>query len=378
MSLHPVTSPINATVGPLVDSSGTPSDADSAPVLTVMVNGADTAQIASTTHPPAQTGLYRIAYDPAALNLGDRVEIRVDVTVGGTADTVVLGPWVLDATISTRSSHTAEEAGTQAAAAVLSDPANKLLTDATGQVQASNMRGTDNALLASGYTAPPTAESIATAVWGATTRSLTTFGTLAADVASAVWGAGSRTLTAISDSSGVTTLLSRLTSTRAGYLDKLDVTGTLAHSDAASTYMADVSDLLTSTAYTASLPANFGLLAIDGSGAVTDQDSGGGSSLTAQDVRDEIDAALLAYDSPTKAELDAALAGLGFSTLDEAGVVSALTTYGASTLDAGDLPDAPDNATVQAIRSDMIRKGTAYRYTNTGGDTADVTIGDTP
>ncbi len=48
------------------------------------------------------------------------------------------------------------------------------------------------------------------AVWGATTRTLTSFGTLVSDVATAVWGAGTRTLTAISDSSGVTTLLSRI------------------------------------------------------------------------------------------------------------------------------------------------------------------------
>lgn len=41
-------------------------------------------------------------------------------------------------------------------------------------------------------------------------------------------------------------LETRLTSARAGYLDKLNVTGTLANSDAASTYKADVSSLATS------------------------------------------------------------------------------------------------------------------------------------
>ena len=40
-------------------------------------------------------------------------------------------------------------------------------------------------------------------------------------------------------------LEARLTAARAGYLDKLDVTGTLAHSDAANTYKADVSGLST-------------------------------------------------------------------------------------------------------------------------------------
>lgn len=39
----------------------------------------------------------------------------------------------------------------------------------------------------------------------------------------------------------VDTLIARLTAARAGYLDKLNVSGTLAHSDAAATYRADVS-----------------------------------------------------------------------------------------------------------------------------------------
>ena len=43
------------------------------------------------------------------------------------------------------------------------------------------------------------AANTATAVWAASTRSLTTFGTLAADTAAAVWAATTRTLTAIGD-----------------------------------------------------------------------------------------------------------------------------------------------------------------------------------
>lgn len=58
-------------------------------------------------------------------------------------------------------------------------------------------------------------------VWASPARTLTSFGTLVADVAAAVWASVSRTLTDISDSSGVTTLLSRLTALRAGYLDYL-------------------------------------------------------------------------------------------------------------------------------------------------------------
>lgn len=55
-------------------------------------------------------------------------------------------------------------------------------------------------------------------IWGYATRTLTSFGTLVSDI----WASATRTLTAFSDSSGVTTLLSRLTSTRAANLDNLD------------------------------------------------------------------------------------------------------------------------------------------------------------
>lgn len=67
----------------------------------------------------------------------------------------------------------------------------------------------------------------------------------------AVWSVATRTLTAISDSAGITTLLSRLTSTRAGNLDNLDAT---------------VNSRLASSSYTA--PDNSGVAAIK---AKTDQ-----------------------------------------------------------------------------------------------------------
>lgn len=53
------------------------------------------------------------------------------------------------------------------------------------------------------------ASNIATAVWASGTRTLTSFGTLIADI----WSYATRTLTAISDSSGVTTLLGRILGT---------------------------------------------------------------------------------------------------------------------------------------------------------------------
>lgn len=53
------------------------------------------------------------------------------------------------------------------------------------------------------------------------------------------------------NSTQFTALVARLTAARAGYLDKLNVTGALAHSDAAATYKADVSALATAVALAA-------------------------------------------------------------------------------------------------------------------------------
>jgi hypothetical protein len=62
-------------------------------------------------------------------------------------------------------------------------------------------------------------QAAADKVWSSAARTLTSFGTLAADV----WAVATRTLTAVSDSAGVTTLLARLTALRAAALDLLDV-----------------------------------------------------------------------------------------------------------------------------------------------------------
>jgi hypothetical protein len=99
----------------------------------------------------------------------------------------------------------------------------------------------DTQLAAIPTTAAPSAATIASTVWAAATRTLTTTIPSASDVASAVWGVATSVLTgagtigklladninaaisnAVADSSGVTTLLSRLTSTRATGLDNLD------------------------------------------------------------------------------------------------------------------------------------------------------------
>ena len=71
----------------------------------------------------------------------------------------------------------------------------------------------------------------------------------------AIKGAGWTTETLVTLKAYVDEIETRLTATRAGYLDKLNVTGTLAHSDAAATYKADVSGLAPANEYDAKLSA---------------------------------------------------------------------------------------------------------------------------
>jgi len=84
----------------------------------------------------------------------------------------------------------------------------------------------------------------------AVVTALGTGATLTSLAQASIWTAtvAGRIDTTISSRAAAATALSTATWTaaRAGYLDKLNVTGTLAHSDAAATYKADVSGLATS------------------------------------------------------------------------------------------------------------------------------------
>jgi len=71
----------------------------------------------------------------------------------------------------------------------------------------------------------------------------------------AIKGAGWTTETLVTLKAYVDEIETRLTAVRAGYLDKLNVTGTLAHSDAAATYKADVSGLAPANEYDARMTA---------------------------------------------------------------------------------------------------------------------------
>lgn len=182
------------------------------PTVTLSKNGAAFAAPSGAVTEIAN-GLYKVAgnaTDSATLGV-----LALSATATGAKPTLMaycvvaydpddaagLGLSRLDATISSRNSTTPPTAAVNASA-VRSELATEL-----GRVDAA-------VSTRSSHTAAD--------IWAVGTRSLTTFGTLVADVATAVWGAATRTLSSISDSSGITTLLSRLTGTRAGLLDNLD------------------------------------------------------------------------------------------------------------------------------------------------------------
>lgn len=146
----------------------------------------------------------------------------------------------------------------------LTDIKGATFNGATDSLEALRDRGDSAWVTATGFSTHSAAD-----VWAVTTRTITAFSfdvTLAAsqpNYAPAKAGdemdlVDALNVTAVaaiqnglstydgSDTSGTTTLLSRLSSARAGYLDKLNVSGELAHSDAANTYKADVSALATS------------------------------------------------------------------------------------------------------------------------------------
>jgi hypothetical protein len=120
----------------------------------------------------------------------------------------------------------------------------------------------------------------------------------------------------------IDTALTRLTSDRAGYLDKLNVSGTLAHSDAANTYKADVSSL--------ALEATAQDILTD-----TAEIGAAGAGLTALATQTSVN------DLPTNAELATAL-----GTADDA-VIAAIGAL-------HDFDPATDAVIVGSIQADAI------------------------
>lgn len=216
---------------------------------------------------------------------------------------------------------------------------------------------TDDVTLAAGELAGLSTLTAAQ-VWSYVTRELTSAGSGGA-TAQEVWEYATRTLTgktgfeltaaydaaktaasasavqAVDDL--VDDLESRLTAARAGYLDKLNVSGTLAHSDDAATYKADVSGLATAAAVAAL------------------------NNLSAAEAQTAAGAALTAYDAATGADVS------GISVPTATQIADAVLKRGVvnieDTADAGSLAELLLGAFESAV------SGTTWTIRKTGGGT---------
>jgi hypothetical protein len=190
--------------------------------------------------------------------------------------------------------------------------------------------------------APPSASDIATAVWGAGTRTLSSFGTLVADIATAVWGAVARTITGgtITTNSDKTGYTVSTVSDKTGY--SLTVTPPTAEQirseiDSNSTRLADINgatDKLDTAMELDGAVYRFTTNALEeapsssgGDATAANQTTiinaiGALNDISTSDVLTQAASALNTYDPPTKAELDIAIAAVAGLTGSYARVIT--------------------------------------------------------
>jgi hypothetical protein len=214
--------------------TGVATDADSTPTVTVTRNGSDQGGV-SVTVTKSDTGRYKYSYTiDAGWAAGDRIQEFAAATVNSVVGKAILGDFVLDkrvddaldannridlgrilgSAVSASSAQLGVNAVNWAGSAVTKNAANIPEVDAkaiSGSTTAAdsveaNMANLDAAVSTrSSHTAPDvwaattrtlsSFGTLAADVWANSTRTLTSFGTLVSDVATAVWGASTRTLT---------------------------------------------------------------------------------------------------------------------------------------------------------------------------------------
>jgi hypothetical protein len=199
------------------DAQHQAEDLDAVPTVGVENNtGTDRSSgLSAVTKQAASTGIYYVDYTVASDHAVEGLLWRVTATEGGTATQYAAASIVVDTT----------------AVDFTSADRGKLDT------LAARILGT----LDAGTHKPQTGDAYARlgAPAGAST---------AADIAAVLAAIAALNDYDGSDPAGVTTLLERLTALRSGYLDKLNVPGTLANTDNAASFKADVSALATAAA----------------------------------------------------------------------------------------------------------------------------------
>lgn len=207
------------------DADGYLKNADALPAGTLVMDAVNNAAVVTIAN--VSTGVYSRSVTLPALTAGQTVQVRIAYTVdtvtsGGIvwqdmADTKLTSDLV-DPAVATIQSGLALQAsvddlegrltatragyldnlsaGAVATASALSthdgklDTVDNFVDDLEGRLTSTRAGYLDN--LSAG--AVPTAAQIATAVWAASVRTLSSFGTLVADVATAVWATTTRTL----------------------------------------------------------------------------------------------------------------------------------------------------------------------------------------
>lgn len=401
--------------------TGAATDADATPTYRVYEEGNDTV-IASgdcAKRDDANTAGYYYARaqvtTAAGFEVGKRYFVRVAATVNSVAAADVVGDFV----VVPAAVHNALVNGTdylpadavQVEGADATDAIRDALVDDATRIDASALNTLSGRAPASTIAAAsdiPAASAVADAVWDEASTGHTDAGkagaqvwtdidAIAVDVAgldgAAMRGTDSAALAATALSNvtwtdaragyldelgaanipaDIDTLLTRLSAARAGYLDKLNVTGTLAHSDAAASYMADVSALALEATLTAMKGGGWTVETLkaisDAIAALND--------LSAAQVNAEVDTALADYDGPTKAEMDAgflALVGADSDTLETlSDQIDAIAVGAAPT--AGEVADAVWDEALAAHSG----AGSAGQALSAAGGAADPLLNEVP
>ena len=227
-----------------LDATGAASAADSAPTGTLYVDGTSNAATVTITG----SNPYKFAVTLPTLTAGQRVDMYITATIdtiatagivaSDQADTALVSDIVgADSDTLETLSDQLDLAATASALSTLDGKVdtidNFLDTEVAAILADTNELQTD---LVNGGRLDLLIDSIITHLTD-------------------IKGAGWTTETLVTLKAYVDEIETRLTATRAGYLDKLNVTGTLAHSDAAAAYKADVSGLAPANEYDAQLSA---------------------------------------------------------------------------------------------------------------------------
>lgn len=296
--------------------TGAVTDDDATPTVEVFEDSTDTTLAGITvTKRTAKTGNYRAVIVCTAANgyeAGKSYNAVATATVNSVVGKGAIGAWIM---------RSAVNLGLTALPAAAADAAGGLpISDAGGLDMDAQKADIVSILADTGTDGVVLPQAQADKVWSSAGRTLTSFGTLIADI----WASATRTLTAAADSSGITTLLSRIIGTLAA--------GT--HVAQSADHSAAIADLPTVAEFTArSVPTDAGAGAAFTAAGLANAPSGG---LDAAGVRSAVGLA--------SANLDTQLADL--PTVAEFTARTAPTTAGAGAeFTAAALVNAPGGGT---------------------------------